>query len=190
MPDDVKPWEISDAQAEFTPAQRTVAVCFDGTLATRIDDLEAELENADGPTAGAIAQELAALHDQVKAKARPFVIQAIGNAWRDLLNEHPPAADQLRIGLAFDPATFPIAAIAACCVVPVIDEAQSRWLFEHLAVGQWRRIWQACLDLNMVGEDAVGKSLSSTARLLLSVRSSTTASPEESPGASSLESGS
>jgi hypothetical protein len=185
----IEPWDFADAQAEFTPAQRTVLVCFDGTIATEIDDLTVKLADYEGDDAGAtaLAERLASLHEQVKAKARPFVVQAIGDRWRDVVDQHPPTPEQAMMGLGFNGDTLPPAGVAACCVSPAMTLEQATWMFENLALGQWRRLWNAVLDLNVAGEDGLGKSLSGTARLLLSARNSTTASPTESPGVSSLE---
>lgn len=82
-----------------------------------------------------------------------FTFQAIGRrAWRELLAQHPPTAAQLELdaGLEYDPDTFPAAAIAAACVEPegVTADAMAE-LEERLSIGQFGRLWTACLAANV-----------------------------------------
>lgn len=180
-------WNFADAQAEFTPSKQTVWVCFDGSLAHEVDRLEAELADFDGPEpeATALARRIIEAHDELRDKARPFVMCAIGDRWRDLVDASPPSEEQAAMGLGYNPEALPQRAIAACCTNPTVSAEQAEWMFSNLAVGQWTRLWRACLDLNVVGEDGVGKAPSGTARLLATAQNLITAAPVESPGLSS-----
>lgn len=187
-------WSFEEAQAEFSRQLFEVRICFDGKLVNEIERLEqllAEERDADemrnlDKKAPAIARRLVELHEQLKAKERLFRLASIGGRWEDLKALHPPTDDQKEEGFDHNPTTFPVAAIHACTITPEVTLENVQWMRDHLAFGQFRRLWNTALAANVIGLDGVGKALSDTARALASEPSSTTAAPAASPGPSSL----
>lgn len=165
--------EIDDILAEAeNPAYVRVAtarVLLRQDLVTRHAELEAALAEViaadqlsnDVKKAPAIAAELEALEGEMEVKRREFRFANIGKrAWADLLAAHPPTKEQLAADkrLDHDPATFPLAAMAASCRKPEMDVDAVRRLEQELTDSQFNALWRACLDANLGGAD-VPKSL-------------------------------
>lgn len=165
---------LGDVIAHVRPRTKTVRVCLRGDLAEQHERLEDELaearrrdEQTNEPNqAPAIARQIAALEADIKEQSVDFTFQAIGKtAWSDLLAKHPPTKAQKELRLDHNPETFSTAAIAASLVDPGdVTLEQVEQLAEHLSLGQWRRIWEACIAANVDGDDP-GES--SAASLLL-----------------------
>lgn len=185
-------WDFQDAENEFAPATITARVCFDQKLVTEIERLEADLASIESMEEGRdISARLVDLHAELRAKERPFTFVARSpREYSDLLRAHAPTPEQRLADRRIDhnPDTFPQALILACCTVPSnLTAERVEWMKTGgVTYGQWNRLWLACLSVN-VGSDGVGKALSSTALLLSSEPSSTTAVPEVSPEASSSD---
>lgn len=174
-------WSLADAKAEFRPVEVTTSVCFDGSISSEIERLEGELpavQAADdrenrNPQAPALAKQIAALYEKAKDAERPFIFVGIGHrAWSDLLRDHPPTAQQKKDGLDHDPDRFPAAAIAAACKSPSLTEEDVRWLADHLSLGQFRKLWQACLAANIAAVDRPKSMSPSVSRLVSGPRQS------------------
>lgn len=187
--------DIDDVLARARPARRTVAICLDGSIAGRLEVLQEQWRAASGfdaehnvnPTAPRISDEIAALAVEADRATVSFTIEALGaTAWRRLVAEHPPPADDLD-GWRWDMETFPPAAVAASCIDPKMSEDQAVALAERLSDGQWNKLLGAVMAVNL-GDD-IPKFASGTGAAPTSEPSWTTAPLEESLTASSSESG-
>lgn len=182
--------------ARARPARRTVDLCLDGTVAARLEALQAEWRAALGydaehnvsPTAPALVEKMSALAVEAEAATVTFTVEALGApAWRRLVAEHPPPDDDLD-GWRWNLETFPPAAVAASCVDPKMSEDQAAELAGRLSDGQWSKLWVAVMAVNL-GDD-IPKFDPAIAAHPTSEPSWTTAPPEESLIASSSESAS
>jgi hypothetical protein len=156
--------DIGDVLGAVTPATRTVQVCLDGSVAEQLDHLRARWSELAGSHQGMapsadvtdVIEEIRALEAQAETATVEFRVQALGaKAWRRLVVEHPPPADDMD-GWRWDPETFPQASLAACCVSPAMTVEQAEQLAERLSNGQWGKLWSAVLDVN-VGDDLIPK---------------------------------
>jgi hypothetical protein len=185
--------KFADVKAAHKPLEASVAVCLDGELLSRIAEVEARIpaEERDDdrenrtPVAPALKREADELREQAESDAVTFRFRSVGSkAWSDLLAQHPPSKEQRReTGVDYNPDTFPQAAIQASCADPTLDDEDAAWLVEHLSLGQFRRLWTACLEAN-VGPGDLPKARR-TAAPPATASSSTTAPPEASPALSS-----
>lgn len=185
-----------DLVAEHTPRTDSVTVCMRGDLVTQITDLEQQLLVArfeDERTNGAkqapvIARQIVDLQAEAARYDREFTFVNIGKtAWSELLADHPATPEQKAEDRTLDhnPETFPYAAVARCCTsVAGGTTADVVALADKLSAGDWNRIWNCCLGVNL-GASTLPKCEGATALLQRSEPSSTTAPPEGSPAASS-----
>lgn len=186
-------FSMADVRQEHTPAVSSASVCLDGALLAEIEQAEAALEEAKRQDDGGIAsgtRELAdrvlELHERARARERRFTFASIGQRkWSDLLSHHPPSKDQRKEGLDHDPDPFSRAAMAASAVSPTLTADDVEWLADNLSLGQFRRLWTACLAAN-VGVNGPKAQPSATATLLASVPKSTSAQNNGDHGRSSL----
>jgi hypothetical protein len=185
--------DIAEVLDKVTPAERTVDICVDGSIASRLDDTQQRWLAAvrwDGdhnaaPTAPAVAAEIEALRAEAAAATITFRVRAVGSTtWRKLIAEHPPPLDDLE-GWRWDPETFPLAAVAASTFDPAMTEDQATELADRLSDGQWAKLFAAALTVN-VGDD-LPKFEPGIGVPTTSVPSSITAVPEASPTRSSSE---
>lgn len=169
---------LADVVAHVRPRTKSVRICLRGDLAEEHDRLSAELVEAQrrdkesdslgaGAEAPAIAERLVDLEQQMRDTLVTFTFQAMGkSAWSDLLASHPPTKSQKDdLRLDHNPETFSVAAITASLVEPSdasLEQVEN--LANILSLGQWSRLWQACLAANIEGDDP-GES--SAASLLL-----------------------
>lgn len=167
---------MADVRQEHTPAVASASVCLDGALLAEIEQAEAELESSrkenDSLAGGSaeLADRVLELHEQAKAKERRFTFASIGaRKWSDLLSNHPPTKDQRKEGLDHNPDPFSRAAITASAVAPSLTTEDVEWLSDHLSLGQYRRLWTACLAAN-VGVNGPKAQPSATATLLATER--------------------
>jgi hypothetical protein len=161
-------------------------VVLDAALEAAVRD-DARLNRT--PEAPGIARQIGDLEAETEAAKVEFKFRAIGRrAWADLMSQHPPTKEQLKVSRHWDhnPETFPSAAMAASCFVPdgMTVEAMRR-LEVSLNDTQYKVLWAACLEAN-TGVD-VPKSPAAGAILRLSGASATTAVPGESLAASSSD---
>jgi hypothetical protein len=181
--------DIDELLDEITPIERTVAVCLRGDLVAEMELLETELAQArttdmltnEPDRAPVIAQSIEDVQQQIVAATRTFRFRALpGRDWADLIAQYPPSKDQRTDGWDYDPATFPVYAVAACAVDPVMTPTKAQQLYGKISTGQWTKLWRAVMAAN-AGEDRLPKSVAATVSLPPSEPSSTTAAPEASP---------
>jgi hypothetical protein len=157
------------ALAAAKPITKSIGVCLDGDLLAQADRLGEEylaaqredlLHRDDGldytPQAPAVTERLKALDEMLKAAEVEFVFRSIGRIpWQDLIALHPPTKAHRDLGADFNTDTFPVAAMAACCVSPEDADVEG---FELLAGkvtdGQWNRLWATCHAANTTGGEA------------------------------------
>lgn len=172
----------------------TAKVLLRQDLVARHEQLDAELsavmasdamENIT-PRAPAIAAELRDLEDEIEAAKREFKFRSIGHrAWADLLAAHPPTREQRKADarLDHDPTSFPLAAIAASCVDPVLTFESVARLEVALISTQFDLLWARCIEANVGLADP--KSLAAGAILRVSEQYAITPAPAASPAPSS-----
>ena len=183
------------AQAENPAFVRvsTVRVLLRQDFVARHAELEAELaaaiardatSNAKDQAPG-IAQQITDLQDEMEAAKVEFKFANIGKkAWADLLAQHPPKKEHKELRADHNPETFPIAAIAASCRTPEMDEAAVRRLEAAMTDAQFTSLWKACIDANMGGVESP-KSMAAGQILRVNGRYANTAVPAASHAASS-----
>ena len=196
--------DIADvlAQAENVDNRRTATVrlLLRQDLAREHAGLEAELltarqgdENENRtPEAPTIARRIVDLEAEMDAAKVTFTFRAMGRRqWVDTVSSHPPTKAQLkaigelssdplkRASLDFNPDTFPVAAIAASCVDPVMTVEDVKRLESSLSDSQWSQLWQKAIEVN-VGSTDPKASRAAGLILRLSEQSATTAAPAES----------
>lgn len=192
---------LAQAENPLYVRTQTAKVLLRQDLVARHRELEAELAAAiardhttnDLDRAPVIAQQIADLQDEMEAAKVEFRFRNVGKkAWADLLAAHPPTKEQLADELArskangvkprlldHNPATFPIAALAASCEAPVMDEAAVLRLEAALTDTQFTALWVACIDANIGGD--VPKSLAAGQILRANGRYANSVSPVAEP---------
>jgi hypothetical protein len=187
--------KLGDVVAQAKPRTATVRLCLRGDLAQEHERLEGELAEArrydeqtnEPNTAPAIARRIRDIEAQMRDDEVEFVFSAIGKTrWSDLLAEHPPTKDQKAdLRLDHNPETFSVAAIAASLTEPADASLEDvEQLAEVLSVGQWAKLWSACIAAN-IGGDTPGESSAASAVLRAFEQSSTSAVAAASLAASS-----
>lgn len=150
-------FSIEDVFADAQLPKRSVPMCLRGDLVAEWQDLERRfkqanqaaneedtLASANSAEAIELARQMADLEEQMRAATRVFRLQGLPRSkWRELLNAHPPReGDEQDAQTEFNRETFPIAAVAACCVVPKMTVAQAeRLVDEKLVDGQWNTLF-------------------------------------------------
>lgn len=184
---------IEDIKAAFRRRQTTARVLLDQTLLVEHARLDADLQRAvveDAkhnrvPESFALSEQIRELEQTIDDAQRTFTFEGIGRGpWMDLVANHPPSPSDRRDGLDFNSDTFPPAAVAKCCIDPVLTYDEALWLYTELDVAEWSRLWEAVLLANLGTRDRP-KSLVATAAAIVKDASSTIASREESNGQSS-----
>jgi hypothetical protein len=136
------------------------------------------------PEAPAILAELHDLEDEIAASEVTFTFESIGrHKYLRLIASHPPTKKDRSDRLDFNADTFPQALVAASCVSPVMTVEQAVELEERLSDGQFRKLWNAAIGVN-IGDDAAPKSALRSLTAAQTETSSNTADLEESPEAS------
>jgi hypothetical protein len=143
----------------------------------------------------ALAQDLADLEEILEEHYIEFRFRALSRkGWQDLLAAHPPTKEQVKADsrASFNPDTFPAAAIAACCVDPVLTVEQAQALESGvdgvggLTDSQFNELFNTCVRAN-VGGLAAPKSVAAGALRRLRGGSGEPATSSESPAPSSLD---
>ena len=186
-------WTVDDFLGEYEAPTTEVEVCPRPELVIRHQELERRLVEAGQSSSSSLAdsgskdlaRELQELEQEMSETARKFRFRALSRRrWRSLLAAHPPLKQHKLDNFDYHPETFPVAAIAACAIEPVMTPEDAGKLEDLLPLGQFQKLWGAVLDVNLGVSDAP-KSMLATAILRMNGASSTTAAPGESPGASS-----
>lgn len=115
------------------------------------DRMENRVEEA--PT---VAARLVEYEAEIEAAKVEFRFKSIGHrAWADLMAEHPPTKDQLKTfpRLDHNPETFPVAAIAASCIDPVMSVEDVTRLERLLNDTQFNVLLVKCVEANTGGID-------------------------------------
>jgi hypothetical protein len=182
---------MADLRKRHTPATASARITLNSALLAEIERAEEQLEEArknDDSLAGGsaeLARRVVELHEQAQKEEDTFTFQAVGaRQWSDMLSQHPPSKEQRAEGLDHDPDPFSRAAMAASAIEPKLTAEDVDWLYDNLSLGQYRRLWGACLAAN-VGVSGPKAQPSATATRLASGPKSTTALREVSRGASS-----
>lgn len=158
--------------AEAKRPEHTVEVCLRGDLVAQHEQLEVALEQAqknrtdslDGDGVGELVDAIQDLEARMHDNTYPFVFRALPKpAYRALVAAHPPREDDKRDGsMMFNVDTFYPAAIRACVIDPVLDDAEwTDLLDEKLSDRQFTELGLAVLAVN-IGEVSVPFSLAAS----------------------------
>lgn len=186
---------IDELIATAQPRTEQVRICARGDLVASHAEEAAALdrlmrartdESLEGdPALEEAAARVVAVEEALEAATVTFTVRSVSRQrWADLVRAHPPSTQERRAGHDTDPATFPVAVIAACTQTPAMSEDQARKLAEVLPSGEFQKLWMAALNLNLNPTPAP-KLGAATDLLRANGRSSTTSAPE-----ASLEDGS
>lgn len=177
-----------------TAAPRTdsVTVCARGDLVARHAELVEALREAEqgggslggNSEANTVCEQIVAVEEEMKDSTQEFNLSSIGGQWAALSIAHPPLRDQK--GYDINPLTFPQAAVAACCLSPVVTLEQANRLREILPAGEWNKIWLLAQSLNLTGMPRP-KLAAATELLRTNGRSLGTPAEPESPDPSSSD---
>lgn len=149
---------ITDILAQAKPRERVVKVCIRGDLAGEAERLNDELtqvnedwqpsDMTDVHPGRKLAAQLKAVWEQIREAEVPFTLRYIGDkAYSDLLAANPSDNDNELFGPDFIKAL-----IAACCVDPLMSEAEAIALFETLNQGEQKRLFDAAWDVHNSSE--------------------------------------
>lgn len=141
--------------------------------------------------AGGVPAELAAriseLESEMEGSTFEFTFEAMSSQqFLNLKARHRPRKQDREHQLDFNLDTFPAALFAACAVDPEMSLEQAEALVAKLSDGQFAKMWNAVLVLN-IGDDSAPKSVMPSAPAATNGTSSTTAPPEGSPARSSSD---
>jgi hypothetical protein len=135
--------------------ETTVVLSFAGDLLGEVEGLQRQLAEAghwsltslaDSDPRQPIVERIQALQEEIDANRAEFRLRALpAKAWSDLLAAHPPAHGE---DAHFNVATFPGAAIAACCLDPVMTAAEYTELAQVLTGGQEDELFDAVWRIN------------------------------------------
>lgn len=148
---------VDDLIASAAPRTKPVRVCARGDLVDRHAALVAEMaavtEAGTGSIAGnpeveAIAARIVAVEEEQEASTLTIVLRSVSRrAWADTLAKNPPRPQDK--GLDHNPVSFPPAAVALCAAEPEISVDQATKLADTLPPGEWLKLWNAALALNL-----------------------------------------
>jgi hypothetical protein len=186
---------LADAENPAYVRVTTARLLLRHDLVVRHEELEAELNAAildDSamnrlPEAPRIVADIEALETEIEASKVSFKFRAIGKrAWADLIAKHPPTKDQrvAHPGVDHNPETFPITAIAASCIEPVLTVDDVGRLERALASTQFDLLWAKCVEANVGMSDPKSSAAGLIRRARLLSANSVTAAAEPSLAAS------
>lgn len=183
---------VDDLIATAQPRTEKVQICARGDLVASHAEAVAALaavsaddDTLEGPDISAAAAAVVAIEEEMDAATVTFTVASVGRQmWAGLLAANPPSKEERRAGHDHDPASFPVAAVAACVTDPDLTEVQAAQLADALPAGEWNKLWVAALMLNVTATPAP-KLGAATDLLQANARSSTTP-----PNGASLEDGS
>lgn len=147
--------------------ERTVALCMRGDLVAEHEEQQRRLAAAEREAAGSlagnpkardIAADITALEALMAEAEVEFRLRALARgAWAALVAAHPPRkSDDGRVNLAdsagYNADTFTAAALRACIVDPVLEDADWGHLVDEvLSDGQYEQFTTAMWELNRSG---------------------------------------
>lgn len=166
--------EFDDVLATATPVTKAVPLCLAGELQAEWEDLDRRrkaikagpasdsLAGAGGE-ARAVEERMDAIREEMDKATVTFRVKGLPKRrWSNLAAEHPPRPEDKEEGLDYNAETFPLAALVACCVDPVMTLKQAeRLVDEVLTQGQWDGLWVAVMLANTRRVD-VPKSVSAS----------------------------
>lgn len=181
---------IADLLARAKPVVVEVPVCTAGDLVTRhaqlmadLNDLSQEGSLGGNKKAAALLAELETVEAEQEQATLVVKVSSVGRrAWADALRAHPPRPEDK--GLDHNPDTFPVAAVALATGVPV---EQIEVLAEQLPPGEWRKLWDAAVHVNVAPMPHPKVPAGVTELVRASGRSSTSRRSKASPAASSSD---
>lgn len=190
-----EPFDIEALLESAAPRTLQVTVCARGDLVDRhaelVQELDAALSGSSGSLAGnpdvqRLGEAIVAVEEEQASSSVTLTFKSVPRkTWADCLAQHPPrrGSDQLD----FNTQTFPPAAVALCCDAITVDQANR--LNEKLPQGEWDKLWNAVIQLNVVGLPRP-KLRAATEIARANVNSSTSLGQPASPGQdSSADSG-
>jgi len=168
-----------DLKASAVRPVASVPVCLRGDLAAAYADAERRLaaaaqddnSMAGGTEALALAEQMAALREEMASATRRFVFRALSRrVYRGLVDAHPPRPGHPEdTTYGADMNAFPAALIAACCVAitpgdapeaavpddapPVLTPGDADEMVNQLTDGQVHTLFSAAFRLNRSGVD-------------------------------------
>ena len=140
--------------------EKSVEVCFRGDLQAEYEGLERELRRAKAASLGtlagtsedakAIEELMAGLREQMRESSRTFTLRALPKKrWSDLHAQHKPRDEDRANRLDYNGDTFPVAAVAACLIDPVLTVKEVEELVDEvLTQGQWDDLFLAVFLVN------------------------------------------
>lgn len=162
---------FADWKQDATPDEQVVAVCFNRRLYAEWAAASEALDlGRHGDDVDVLAAKVVELTEKVEAdrEAHRFVFRTLPySVWRDLLEQHQDDNG------GTDTETFSPAVVATSCVEPELAVDDALWLREHLPRGEFARLSQAAMNVN-VGGSSIPKSGVAIARMLASELRSTT----------------
>lgn len=153
--------DIDEILGQVKLPEKSVPLCLRADLQAEFEELDRQLAAAkekrgrtlagDGGDALTIAELMEELRSQMREHTYSFKLRALPKrAWSDLLAKHPAKdGDEGE----YDTETFPVAALAACCIDPVMSEDKAGQLVDRISQGQWNELWLALINLNLAGSD-------------------------------------
>ncbi|MGK4583485.1 hypothetical protein [Kitasatospora sp. HPMI-4] len=146
---------IKEIAAAARLRETTVVLSFAGDLHGQIEDLQRQLAAASDWRGGSLAdadprpelaERIEALQREMAENEAEFTVRALpARAWSDLLAAHPPRPGAEE---RFNIETFPAAAIAACCIDPVMTGAEYAELAQVLTAAQEDELFDAVWRVN------------------------------------------
>lgn len=156
---------MSDIKAiikKTKPVQAEATICLDGTLFPVRDKIREQLDGledwesqslSDVDPRTALKAELAVVEQKMRDASQTFTFKSIGGkASSDLLAEHPsPKDDKGEDKYAFDPATYPVALVAAASLDPAMSLEDAEALFDVLNLAQRNDLFNAAFSASSKG---------------------------------------
>lgn len=183
---------FEDIKAKAKPREARARIILDGELLAEHAALDARLQIGNDSLGSPaelrdVAERIQQVERDVEASEDEFVFRSVGfTAWLELMAEHPPTPADRKADPRADHnvRTFPPSAIAASCIEPELTVDDAKWLMDNAPLSEWRKLWDACLTVNLGAYDRP-KSLTASAILRSNGTSSPTAGQGESLAASS-----
>lgn len=184
--------DIDDFLGGYKPPKVTVAIQQRADLLEEhgrlLRDRERAIRASNSLAGGAtadISERISELEAEMEAATFEITFEALSShQFLRLKAQHRPRKSDREQRLDFNLDTFPAALFASCAADPEMSDEQSVALVEKLTDGQFAKLWNACLVLN-IGDDSVPKSATPFAPEATNGTSSTTAPSGGSLAASS-----